>query len=417
MRSGILSFCCTALWFFCLSSPCLSAPLFHEHAPGHIKIHLTPHALRGVHLFPYNNIIVLDNRLDTGRFGATDEGTILEFNQPAGAAIGSYIEASTSAYPKKEMTLVVNIKRLDCSRQIYEAGILPGITLSADAYYSLDGHAFFLLKKSTLQTTYVKCNSLSKIVRGMIDHFISSAISAVRKNNDTLTMALINQPPGSDWAGYPINSHLAMPTSGYYMDFASFKNDLIIHRSFHMQLETDSTYRVIFPADTYYRYMPEPEIWALRDSSGSLYIHLGSYIYLPMERWNNSFRFQIPGGLAQHLYVIPVAISREIQASSARFATPSETYGGEVDRGFHPSLPEFNSNLNGASFAGILLFVGAVITLEGTVYILKGIVKSHQGKNQQDKLQQDKKNKPPGSASTRTRGLFLAMDTGDIIYL
>lgn len=416
MRSRIFFACRCFLWIFCLSASCTSGYCLSDHSSSeirspehpakHIKVRLTTHILSGVRQFPYNKIIVLDNRLNRGRVGVTNQGHVLEFDQPADAAVAAYIGAATKDYPKNKITLLLNIKRLDCSRQVFMTGIQPGITLSADAYYSIDGLSFILLRRMSFQRPY-NDYSIGTCISREIDNAIASISFAVMHGGDTLSQEQINQRSAAAWADYPINHSMDISPAGYYANFSGFKNDSLIHRSFRMKMQTDSTYRLILPPDAWYSYLPESDVWALKDSAGRLYIHLGYHIFLPMERWNNSFRFQIPAGLAPDSYVIPAAFSLQVISEWAEYCSlPEKTYGWSGTGGGSGFTPDFT----GATWGGLLIGFGVIIAVAGTVYIVKAIVKQQKAKKEKNKM-----NKAPVRAHTHSRELFLAMDTGDFI--
>jgi len=354
-------------------------------------IYLTPHSQRSFHRFSFDKITVLDNRLDTGGICISSKGDRIQFVRPVADCIAAYIRNSTRQQAKGHGDLLLNIKRLQCTLEMdaMDGDLLQTYMIfAADAYVKREDGTFDLLSRMQFKAKYKEL-SIAATMSYLLDCTINRIAHCHASDDESFTLDCINQRMNADWAAYPIIHAAIPPKSGFYSGFSTFRDDTIIPYPFRMKLRTDGAYQLSLPLSRDTGINKEiRRCWAVSDSSGSFYIHLGHNIFLPLECRDNTFYFQVPRTLSdRHL----------VQLLKKQGAPPAP-----------PSLPEssgngFSPTLDGK--AGLVL-IGALIVVGITYEITAASITHARIKDRDRKIK----------IRTDFREAMFDMDSGAITY-
>jgi len=355
-------------------------------------VYLTPHSIRSFHRFSFDKITVLDNRLDTGGICISGKGYRIQFARPLAGCIADYIRNSTRQQAKGHGDMLLNIKRLQCTLEIdgSDGDLLQTYMIfAADAYVKREDGTFNLLSRMQFKAKYKEL-SIAATMSYLLDCTINRIAHSHASDNESFTLDCINQRMNADWPAYPI-IHAAVPSkSGFYSEFSTFRDDAIIAYPLRMKLRADGAYQLNLPLSRDTGINKEiRKCWAVADSSGSFYIHLGHNIFLPLECRDNTFYFQVPRTLSdRHL----VQLLRKEGAPPAPPTPPD------------PSENWFNGSDLSAKAA--LVLIGVIVVVGITYEITAASVTHARIKDRDRKIK----------IQTDFREAMFDMDSGAITY-
>jgi hypothetical protein len=321
------------------------------HAQGQF-VYLTPHSKRSFHRFSFDKITVLDNRLDTNGICISAKGDRIQFARPVAECIGAYIRNATRQQAKGHGNLLLNIKRLQCTLNMNEDVLQTYMIFVADAYVKREDGTFNLLSRIQLQAKY-KEPSIVTTMSYLLDCTINQIGHSRASGDEPITLDCINQRMNADWAAYPIINATVPSKSGFYSGFSTFRDDAIIPYPFRMKLRADGAYQLSLPLSSDIKAAKKIRgCWAVADSSGLFYIHLEHNIFLPLERRDNTFWFQVPRSLSDS-HLVHLLKSQGAPSPPPPLSSPGSGFS-----------PEFGSNEAALIFLGV--FVVGAITYEIT---------------------------------------------------
>jgi hypothetical protein len=223
----------------------------------------------------------------------------------------------------------------------------------------------------------------------LLDCTINQIGHSSRHNGESYTLDCINQRMNADWAAYPIINAEVPSKSGFYSGFSTFRDNAIIPYPFRMKLRADGAYRLILPLSGDIEVDKKvKQCWAVADSSGSFYINLGHNIFLPLERRDNTFCFQVPRSLSDSHLV-------QLLKSQGAPSPPPPTTSSEN---------WFNGSDLGAKAA--LVLIGALIVVGITYEITAASITHARIKDRDRKIK----------IQTDFREAMFDMDSGAITY-
>jgi hypothetical protein len=345
--------------------------------------------LKGVDSFPFDRIVVFDNRFDTTKLCIDPFGgnTLLieKFDNPASIAIEDYIQSAIKELPKQPGTLYISLKQLRFGNL---HNLDNTLFFAADAYYlSNKGYK----KVSSVRKMYTPQKKIrtAELIRSAMNDLIKQ-INDDHRFGDKQDLAYqienVNAPVTADWALYPIiaTSH---DTDGVYRSLEEFQNNKITTIDFLLSPAEDSTFRISFKDDNVFynkKRKSFKNIWAV-SYHGDLYLPVLGKYFLPLLKHDNRFYFYVPHALPD-MHEIIFGGYNSLSNSSSGFTS-----------GAHDNVLLYSGNAKLAGFGAILAFV-------------------------QD-LSASKKNKVPADKILNSpkrlqemRYCFIDMDTGDIIF-
>ena len=278
--------------------------------------------LHGVHYIPFNEVTVIDNRIDTTKLKVIPEGEYpiqeLVFDQPASLAIADYIQRVVSGFPQTNRHLVIDLRQFRFGNIATRIGaersqnsfhkpdpqIDKCLFVSAAAYYETSNgrlkRVLYFKKPIVLQEKGFRGDSYARtVIKALTDLLIElCSVDERRTSGDTLVSEkdLVGNNVTNDWANYPINRQSPV-SNGIYPTFDDFLNNREQVMDFSLRMNVDSNYTLMLPAG-----VKSP--WGVY-TNGAFYLAFNDpyspytrrAFYLQLEKKNNTFYFYLPHDL------------------------------------------------------------------------------------------------------------------------
>jgi|GEM_PF-3752085 len=322
---------------------------FEKTRISHKPFHYAP--------FPFDSVIVLDNRNDTSTIQINENGKYpvetLNFSEPAPIAIRNYIRVSEKGITLGNKKIVlINIKHLRGANKNYfikkdktKKGKVVDylgatsnhIFLSADVYLQTRGSNFrkFITINDTYTPSYYFDHfSVKKLIDELMDAitlFYSDSIipkpkepyrfkrDITEKNHiiqsiDTaeVSIADIEMATKSYFTSFPILK-ASITETGIYPTFEEFRDNIITKETlklgYNASDSTDTLYAELDNATYRYHYP-----YAIADS-GKLFMQLYDNKYVELTKVGNTFYFDVPRSL-RNMYSILSGEKLDIEKSN-----------------------------------------------------------------------------------------------------
>ncbi|MBS1669107.1 MAG: hypothetical protein JST58_17150 [Bacteroidetes bacterium] len=324
------------------------------------RIRLTPsdYSNQKIDYFPFQNIILLDNRIDTSQVYTFENGQFpiekLSFEGPAYVAIREYIQSIIAPLKKGNGTLLINIKELhipNCGHYIkkdrkyffgadsyfYDRDYIRFFSdiyaqIGVDRYKKIADLKLFYLWRPTTNTDG---NEIKILLNGLIEcasrysELTSSPnvlltppprwlkdTNAFHFSHDTSKYSIkdINTSAKERWGHFPIFSVRASNKTGIYSDFEGFKNNkLIPYRVSLIFSNKDSLYRL--SAEDSSKLIKRDQPWAVCVSD-SFYLRIGPNLFIDIHKKDNSFELCVPNSMPDMYTMLSIKEIKRLKYAS-----------------------------------------------------------------------------------------------------
>lgn len=313
---------------------------------SNIPLTIDKHHLN-INYFPFDSILVLDNRFDTTKIYTDENGnyppTYLNFSPSTSLAIKNYIDSAVKNFPRGDKKLLINIQQLRIPNKasfvhrrkkdstLRVINLRDYILFSAELYYQTENNQYrkiVTINKNYYTWEYFMNSQFPIILDNIIEasclndshnsilkkskkfKYISEDTVSFNYSNDSSDVSIeeINQSAKNKWSLYQIIKKDSN-TDGYYYTFDDFKNDAITFDSVQVKNnKTDSFY--IVSLSYYNRKNKYFYPWAVRKND-TLFIQLSKNVYLKSTKLNNTFYFEVPNSLPDMYALLSIEAMRQ----------------------------------------------------------------------------------------------------------